>query len=222
MTDPHKVQARIPARWYFDVLSPFAYLHLKALPQLDGRLEIEYVPVLLAGLLKHWGQLGPAEIPAKRLYVYRYCTWAAQARGWPLRFPPGHPFNPLPTLRLTIALGATAAVVRSVFDFIYGKGRDPGNAAEWAALCRRLGVDDARAASLIQQPAVKQQLKTNTADAIAAGVFGVPTLACRGELFWGADSLGMLQSFLDDPQFFEHTEMRRLKDVRFDVARRAE
>lgn len=53
------------ADWYFDFISPFAYLQFVRLGELAGaRLRLR--PVLFAGLLQHWGQLGPAEIPAKR------------------------------------------------------------------------------------------------------------------------------------------------------------
>ena len=47
--------------WVFDVVSPFAYLSLKQLKTLPADVEVEYVPVLLAGLLNHYGTIGPAE-----------------------------------------------------------------------------------------------------------------------------------------------------------------
>jgi 2-hydroxychromene-2-carboxylate isomerase len=198
----------LQASWYFDVISPFAYLNFHALQALRPRLQIRYVPVLFAGLLKHWGQLGPAEIPAKRKYIYRHCLWQAQQQGVPLKVPPQHPFNPLPALRLITALGAGEAVVREVYGFIFGEGRDIGDATEWQALTARLGVADAR--SLIEAPATKQALQDQTAEAIAHGVFGVPTLLCRGELFWGNDSLGLLRDFLEQPGLFDSAEMRRV------------
>ncbi|HEU0197579.1 MAG TPA: 2-hydroxychromene-2-carboxylate isomerase [Nevskiaceae bacterium] len=219
MPDP-ATSPRERARCYFDVISPFAYLQCVALPALEARLDIEYVPVLLAGLLQHWGQLGPAEIPPKRRYVYRYCTWLAQQQGAPMRFPPRHPFNPLRSLRLIIALGSEASVVRTVFGFIYGEGRDVGDAAQWASLCARLGTTPAAVDTLIGAPAVKQQLRTNTEEAVRAGVFGVPTLVYRDELFWGFDALEMLRAFLDDPQLFESESQRRLATLSFGATRK--
>jgi 2-hydroxychromene-2-carboxylate isomerase len=207
----------VQARCYFDVISPFAYLHFHALQPLRERLRIEYVPVLFAGLLQHWGQLGPAEIPSKRRYIYRQCAWNARRRGVPFRVPPRHPFNPLPALRLILALGSTEAVVAAVHGFIFGEGRDIGEPGEWAALCRRLGVSDA--AALIQAPQVKQRLLDNTNAAIAAGVFGVPTVLCRGELFWGDDSVEMLGQFLDAPELFDSAEMRRIGSLPMGVVR---
>src|SRR5690348_9010873 len=97
--------AVIRAHWYFDLISPFSYLHLKQFGRLPAELEIQYIPVLFAGLLKHWEHKGPAEIPAKRIYTYHHVSWLAARLGIPFRFPPSHPFNPLPALRLVIAAG---------------------------------------------------------------------------------------------------------------------
>jgi hypothetical protein len=104
-----------PAIWYFDVISPYAYLHLKQFPRLPADLAIEYRPVLFAGLLKHWGTKGPAELPAKRVHTYRQAVWFAHELGVPFRMPPRHPFNPLKVLRLIIGLGASRAVVETAW-----------------------------------------------------------------------------------------------------------
>jgi 2-hydroxychromene-2-carboxylate isomerase len=210
---------RAPARWYFDIISPFAYLQLAALGRFEDRLQIEYCPVLFAGLLKHWGQLGPAEIPAKRTQTYRMCTFLAQRRGVPFRMPPSHPFNPLPALRLIVALGAEPDIVRTVFDFIFGQGRDIGAAGEMEALAASLGVADL--ASLTGSSEVKQRLLDNTKAAIADGVYGVPTMSYGGELFWGDDSAELLEAFLQDPDLFQQPEMKRLVDLPVGQGRRA-
>jgi 2-hydroxychromene-2-carboxylate isomerase len=56
------------AKWYFDFLSPFAYLQLARFQKLPPDIEITTVPVVLGAILKHWGQLGPAEIPPKTTF----------------------------------------------------------------------------------------------------------------------------------------------------------
>ena len=75
------------AIWYFDFVSPFAYICLHRLKELPQHLKLEYRPVLFAGLLGHWGQKGPAEIASKRRYTYRWCNWWAERLGIPFRFP---------------------------------------------------------------------------------------------------------------------------------------
>ncbi len=206
------------ARWYFDFISPFSYLHLRLFDRIEVPLEIEPVPVLFAGLLRSAGQKGPAEIPAKRVQTYRYCTWLARHEGIAFRFPPRHPFNPLFALRLAIARGPTLGVVQRIFDVVWKEGRDPEERETQAILAERLGVKDAAGAT--SAPDVKAKLQENTAAATARGLYGVPTFDIGGELFWGADSLGMMNEFLRDPRYFEEAEMARVSTLPVGAARR--
>lgn len=207
------------ARWYFDFVSPFSYLHLNMFDRIAIPLEIEPVPVLFAGLLKSAGSKGPAEIPAKRVQTYRYCTWLARQEGIAFSFPPRHPFNPLFALRLAIARGVTLETVRAIFDVIWKEGRDPEEPGTQAILAERVGLADAAAA--VASPAVKQKLQETTAAAAALGIYGVPTFEIAGELFWGCDSLGMMNEFLRDPRYFEDAEMARVSALPVGTARRA-
>lgn len=111
------------AKWYFDFISPFSYLQLARFSELPQDLEVELRPVLFAGLLNHWGHMGPAEIPSKRRFVYRFFKWHADRRGLPFTMPPSHPFNPLPALRLALVAGPDLDTVRTIFHHIYGSDR---------------------------------------------------------------------------------------------------
>lgn len=196
------------AAWYFDIISPFAYLHLRQFERLPDGLEVEYVPVLFAGLLKAHGHKGPAEIAEKRRQTYRMCVWLARERGIALRFPPAHPFNPLHALRLLVAAGASRAHVEEAFAAIWERGEDINAPENFAALARRLGVADPQAA--IAAPEVKGRLAANTERALARGVYGVPTFEVGGELFWGSDSLEMMRGFVADPGLFTRDEFARV------------
>src|SRR5215469_107587 len=153
-------EMEMKASWYFDLISPFSYLHLKQFRRLPAALEIEYVPVLFAGLLKHWEQRGPAEIAPKRIYTYRQVTWLGQHLGIPFKSPPAHPFNPLPALRLVTASGPTRGHVEAAFDMIWGEGRDLMDPSNLAELGGRLGIKDVAAA--LADETVKAKLKANT------------------------------------------------------------
>lgn len=212
------MQTDIPARWYFDIVSPYAYLHLKRFGELHPALAVEPVPVLFAGLLKHWDNKGPAEMAPKRLHTYRSCIWTASQLGIPFRLPQRHPFNPLHGQRLLVALGAPRKAVEAAYDFVWGEGRDL--AAEWPLFCERLGVEPDAATALIADPQVKQQLMDNTAQAAAQGVFGVPTLAFRGQTFWGSDAIAWANAYVDQPQMFDSGEMRRAADIEIGAARK--
>jgi len=154
----------------------------------------------------------------KRLHTYRSCVWAAAQHGIPFRLPPRHPFNPLHGQRLLVALGAPRDAVAAAYDFVWGEGHDL--AAEWPLFCERLGVDLDAATALIADPAVKQKLADNTAQAAAQGVFGVPTLAFRGQSFWGSDTIAWANTFVDNPQLFDSGEMRRAAEIEVGAARK--
>jgi len=206
------------ADWYFDFISPYAYLQLMDFKRLPDSLEIRYRPVLFAGLLAHWGQKGPAEIPEKRLQTYRECQWRADRAGIPFRFPSVHPFNPLRPLRLCIALGTEPAVIGAIFEFIFAEGRDVQDDDEWRALAARLEVDDAD--GLASRPEVKDELRENTEEAVRRRVYGVPTFAVSDQLFWGSDTTDMLLDYLADPKMFSRGEMARIADMPMGVERR--
>ncbi len=199
------------ADWYFDFISPFAYLQSELLDGLPKALEIEYRPVLFAGLLNHWGHKGPAEMPGKRIYTFRYCRWWAEKHGIPFIMPPVHPINPLPVLRLAIAAGNAPEAVHGIYRFIWREGRAVDSEDGWAELVESLGLEDA--AARIAAPEVKDALRANGEDAIAAGVFGVPSFVLDGHIFWGVEATDMLRDYLADPGMFDSGEMARISNL---------
>lgn len=183
--------------FYLDFISPFAYLAFEKLPEalMGHSYSVSYKPVLFAGLLKHHGQLGPAEIPGKREWTYRQVLWLARQNGVNLQLPAQHPFNPLGLLRLALACGedglANRYVCETLFRHVWQGGADAADTQRLQSLTAQLTPP--------QEPnsaAVKAQLKTNTEQAIAQGIFGVPTFEVDGRLFWGFDALPMLAAYL--------------------------
>jgi 2-hydroxychromene-2-carboxylate isomerase len=202
--------------FFFDFVSPYSYLAFKRLHELPREVAVELRPVLFGALLNHFGQKGPAEVPAKRLWTYRWCIWWAHSLGIAFRFPASHPFNPLHHLRLAIAAGSTPQAVGRIFDAIWTTGAEAGDPAALAALAKELGVDQAR----LGAPEVKDALRRNTDEAAARGVFGVPSYKVDGEIFWGADSIGFVNAFLADPAALRNEEMRRADALPVGAARK--
>ena len=186
--------------FWFDPVSPFAYLAFEHLPQaLEGcNYAVDYRPVLFAGLLAHWGQLGPAEIEPKRAWTYRHVAWQAHQLGATLDMPASHPFNPLPMLRLALACGPNRRVVEAVMRHVWVGGAEATDAARLAALTARLApARDPASAE------VKAELRAATDEAITRGVFGVPTFELDGRLFWGLDAVPMLRAALLGQAWFD-------------------
>lgn len=190
--------------FHLDFISPYAYLAFEQLPEvlMGFSYAVSYKPVLLGALLRHHGQLGPAEIPAKRDWTYRHVQWLGHEQQVELAMPSIHPFNPLPLLRLALA-GAKAGdpnryVCETVFRHVWRGGAD--------------ALDPARVHALREQVApvlepdsdeIKARLRQNTDEAIAQGVFGVPAFTVDDKLFWGFDALPMLRNYLRGDPWFE-------------------
>ena len=196
------------AIWYFDFISPYAYLQFHQMDRLPGDLEVVYRPILFAGLLNHWGQLGPAEIPAKKRHTFLLTRWRAQKQGLAFKAPPRHPFNPLTVLRVAIAKGADRETIGIIFDHLWGTGNDGQDPASMATLAAKLDVQDLQAAT--SDPSVKDALRLNTEAAVAAGVYGVPSFLIEDTLFWGDDMFDMMLEWLADPATLTHPEAQRI------------
>lgn len=205
------------ATWYFDFVSPFAYLQLPAILALRDRITLTPCPIVFGAVLAHHGQLGPAEIAGKREFTYRFTQWRAESTGVTLRYPPAHPFNPLAALRLAVACGSRWEAIAAIFNHIWADGRSADPPEALAGVAARLGVADVAVA--VSAAAVKEELRANTAEAIASGVFGVPSVRIGTHWFWGSDATPMLEDFLADPQRFAAGEYARLNDLPMAVRR---
>ena len=156
-------------------------------------------------MFKHHGQLGPAEVAPKRDWTYRQVAWLAHSRGIALQMPARHPFSPLPLLRLALACSPEADpaspnrfVCETIFRHVWRGGLEALEPARLQAL-----ADTLTPSREVNGDAVKVQLKHNTDEAIALGVFGVPAFVVDGKLFWGLDSLPMLRAYLQGDAWFD-------------------
>ena len=190
--------------FFLDFISPYAWLAFEALPRtLQGlNVQVVYKPVLFAGLLKHHGQLGPAEIPGKRDWTYRQVQWLARQQGCELKLPSTHPFNPLSLLRLALACDDAntpeRAVCEQVFRHVWCSGQEASDPDRLQLLAQQL-----KPARDPSGSAVKQALQANTDEAIALGLFGVPSMQVDDKLFWGQDALPMLRAYLQGDAWFD-------------------
>ena len=189
--------------FHFDVISPFAYLAFERLPQeLEGcSYEVEYRPLLFAALLKAHAQKGPAEIEPKRQWTFRHVHWLAHRHGVPMDTPAEHPFNPLTLMRLLLATAEDGRpnrrAVQAVLRHVWVGGLDANDPDRLAALRAALAP--------VREPdsaAVKAALRANTDEAVADGLFGVPTLTLDGRHFWGLDALPMVRDALQGSDWF--------------------
>jgi 2-hydroxychromene-2-carboxylate isomerase len=198
--------------FWFDPVSPFAYLAFERLPELlaGTSYTVAYRPIVFGALLKHFDHKGPAEIEPKRAWTFRYVHWLAQREGVLLTTPQRHPFNSLALSRLAWACapeGRTPgryiceAILRHVWQ---GDGADAEDDSRFSALRERL---QQRRDSTGTE--VKQALRGATDDALARGVFGVPTIGIDDKLFWGFDGLAMAADCVRGAGWFGEAHWQR-------------
>jgi 2-hydroxychromene-2-carboxylate isomerase len=181
---------------FLDPISPYAWFAGRQLDRLDAAgAHVIVHPVLLAALLDHHGNVGPAEVPSKRVHAFRDVVRTASALGLPLEGPPAHPFNPLLALRVASAVDdddARRALMVALMDAAWAEGRDLERREVVSEVAARVGLDGAQLLERASDPAIKQRLRERTEDAIARGVFGVPSFVIEGEIFWGSDRIDAL------------------------------
>ncbi len=208
--------------FYLDFISPYAWLAFHALPQaLQGiSHRVVHKPVLFGAMLKHHGQLGPAEIPSKRDWTYRQVLWLARQQGCELKLPAMHPFNPLGLLRLAVACDADGEPNRflceQVFRHVWCSGEDAADATRLEGLTRQLQPlrDPA-------SPEVKRDLQAHTEEAIALGLFGVPSFVVDDKVFWGQDALPMLRAYLLGDGWFDGPDWNAVHSTGVGIRRQA-
>ena len=179
--------------FYFDLGSPFAYLAAERLHDLLGE-QVVWQPVSLGALFKLTGrsswslgdperrQAGMAEVERRvRLYGLP-----------PVRWPDPWPGNYLMAMRAaTFAYrdGRGHEFTMQAFRNAFQEGSDLSIPAEVLRAAREAGLDPRAVEAATQDPDVKLALRAATENAHQLGVFGVPTIAIEGELFWGDDRL---------------------------------
>ena len=188
--------------FYFDFGSPYSYLAYKALPAIAAArgAQIVWRPMLLGGVFKATGNHSPAEIPAKSRWMQQDMQrWAARY-GAAFRSNPHFPINTLALMRGAVGMQLRGAdfhaYTAAVFHAMWGEPRNLGDPAELAAVLRQAGLDADAFAALANDEAVKAQLKKQTEEAVARGVFGAPTFFVGDEMFWGQDRLDFVAAAL--------------------------
>jgi 2-hydroxychromene-2-carboxylate isomerase len=185
---------------YFSPQSGFAYLghaRLRKLAAEKGVL-VRWRPVDIVKVFAANEVTAPAKQSAARL-AYRRMDMARTALAYNLPLnpiPPFWPTNTLPACRMIVALEATgvdpADYIEAVFRALWSRDLDISSEETLIAIAGETGLDGAALAARAAQDQSAATVETYTAEAIAAGVFGSPTYAVEGELFFGQDRLDLL------------------------------
>jgi 2-hydroxychromene-2-carboxylate isomerase len=190
--------------FYFDFGSPTAYLAHKRLQQLRQQYEfqLDYRPVLLGGVFKATSNNSPVAIPAKGKYMLEHdLPRFAALYDVELNFNPHFPINTLNLMRgAIVALQQDYADIylNSVFNAVWVEGKNMGDPEVVAEALRAAGLDADSVLAASQQPDVKASLIANTENAVARGIFGVPTMFIGQQMFFGQDRFQFVEMALQD------------------------
>ena len=189
--------------FWFDVGSPYSYLAYRALPALAAECDarIDWRPMLLGAVFKATGNHSPIEIPAKGRYSLIDLQRWAKHFGVPMTMNPHFPINTLTLMRGAVALQGRSEAefqryLAAIFCAMFERPRNLGQAEEVTAVLHENGFDPVQFQRLVSDPAVKEQLKRNTEEAVARGVFGAPTFFVGEQMFWGQDRLAFVEQAL--------------------------
>jgi 2-hydroxychromene-2-carboxylate isomerase len=189
--------------FFFDVGSPATYLAWTQLPKIvqEANREIEYRPMLLGGVFQATGNRSPMEVPAKGQYMQDDLQRYARRYGVPFRHNPHFPINTLALMRMVLGLQLRepqrmVPFVDAVLRAIWVDGLDMNDPAVVAKVLQQAGFAPDKMLALAGDPAVKDDLKAVTQEAVARGVFGAPTFFVGGEMYWGQDRLDFVKEAL--------------------------
>lgn len=187
--------------FFWDSASPYTYLaatQIETFAQRHGAAVV-WKPFLLGKAFEATGNKPPAQIPTKGKYLFQDLRLWAKLYGVPFRWPKVFPVASLTSLRIACALPDAQASTwaQAVMSAYWGREEDIGQPEVLKAVAADLGWNGDELLAKAQDPAVKDQLKINTEEAIARGVFGAPTFFIGDRMFWGNDRFELMAALLD-------------------------
>jgi 2-hydroxychromene-2-carboxylate isomerase len=197
-----------PIDFYFDFSSPYGYMAAQKIDALAAKCgrSVDWRPMLLGVVFRQTGMAPLTQIPIKGDYSRRDFERSARFHGIEFRMPSVFPIASQAPSRIVLwakaqdrALATQLAL--ALYAAYFRDGLDISNPDVAADVAGRNGVDRAAARACIDDPVVKDLLKSEVEAAIAAGVFGSPFVIVDGEPFWGLDRFDQLERWLSTGGF---------------------
>jgi 2-hydroxychromene-2-carboxylate isomerase len=193
-----------PIDFYFDFSSPYGYLastRIDALAARHGR-NVVWRPHLLGAVFKINDQRPLASIPLKSDYAARDLARSARLLKVPFKLPTKFPVGATAPSRAFYWVSdrdpaLAKRLAQALYHAYFAEDRDISSPEVSANIAAKVGVDRAALAQALEDPLVKERLRTEVDAAIARGVFGSPYIIVDGEPFWGSDRLDQVERWLE-------------------------
>ena len=177
--------------FYFDFISPYAYLAYKKIQSLPKDIKIKYKPVLLGALHNLEGITAPAFIKPKLKHMISDCDLIANKNKsnfiWNSKFP----INSLSVMRGYLFINAEnrELYMNVMFDAYWKDNLDISNEKILKNLIEKCKINSSKFFDGIKDLKIKDELRSITQEAHDKGIFGAPTFVVNNKIFWGQDRL---------------------------------
>ena len=177
--------------FYFDFISPYAYLAYKKIQKLPKDIRINYKPILLGGLHNLEGITAPAFIKPKLKHMINDCLLIAKKNNHDFKWNSIFPINSLNIMRgcFDINLSNRDPYIETMFNAYWKYDLDISKEEILIPLLEQCKIDKDIFFKTIKDPAIKEKLKDATKNAHEKEVFGAPTFTINNKIFWGQDRL---------------------------------
>jgi 2-hydroxychromene-2-carboxylate isomerase len=192
-----------PIDFYFDFSSPYGYFASTRMEDIAARhgRDVVWRPMLLGAVFKVTGQQPLPTIPLKGSYAKHDLARSARLLGVPFKFPSKFPVAGQAPSRAYYWLAdkdmaGAKALAHALYRAYFAEDRDISSPEVTANVAAKMGHDRTAVLAALNDPAVKERLRTEVDAAIERGVFGSPYIVIDGEPFWGADRLDQVEKWL--------------------------
>lgn len=181
--------------FWFSIGSTYTYLAVRRLAAVEAASGTAFVwrPFNVRAVMIAQNNIPFANKPVKSAYMWRDIARRAARHGFAPRLPAPYPISDLPRANQVALLGMREgwgrAYVTESYRLWFDEGRDAGAEATIAESLRRAGERPEAVLARTEAADIAAALEAETATAMAAGVFGSPSFAVDGEIFWGEDRL---------------------------------
>ena len=179
--------------FYFDIISPYAYLAYKQIISLnkERKIQFNYKPILLGGLHKLAEITAPAFNEFKMKNMKNDCNLVALKKNIEFNWNDKFPINSIKFMRgyLSIDEEIKEIYLETFFNAYWKDNIDFNNTESFKKLLKTINLDSDKFFKDIEKNEIKEKLKEITDLAFKKEVFGAPTFIVNGKLFWGQDRL---------------------------------
>ena len=180
--------------FFFDFISPYSYLAHKQIRNIEYqyKIEINYMPILLGGLLNLAEIKAPAFIPSKAKFMIKDCKLFAEKLNIKFKFNSYFPIHSLNLMRGVLIAkkeNKTSLYINKFFDACWKDGLNLNDQKIIDKILEDLNFNIEAFKLKISEQKIKDELKKRTSDAYLKGVFGAPSFIINNKMFWGQDRL---------------------------------